>query len=277
MDAVRAGGGARAGAGPRADGALRRRCATWARLARPRRRASRAWSRPPPAPRWRSPSAGARRCRRLSPYDGRAVLLQARPDRRRRPAAPASRDFADLDRLTIFADNLVPHVLRLDGVLRSTRSWSAGSTRRAARARPPEEVEIRACARARRRAARRRAGTTATAVDNSSGTAAGRPLQGAAPPRAAHGLLRPPAPGPPLHCFTRFRASRWSRAPPRPRRVSAPIASAPASPTSSLRRATSRWPVMSSAGKRPVLANPKSSAITVVSPPSGLGGGRRSR
>ena len=27
-------------------------------------------------------------------------------------------DFADIDRLTIFADNLVPHVLRLDGVLR---------------------------------------------------------------------------------------------------------------------------------------------------------------
>ena len=26
--------------------------------------------------------------------------------------------FADLDRLTIFADNLVPHVLRVDGVLR---------------------------------------------------------------------------------------------------------------------------------------------------------------
>ena len=27
-------------------------------------------------------------------------------------------EFADLDRLTIFADNLVPHVLRVDGVLR---------------------------------------------------------------------------------------------------------------------------------------------------------------
>ena len=31
--------------------------------------------------------------------------------------APAWRAFADLDRLTMFADNLVPHVLRLDGVL----------------------------------------------------------------------------------------------------------------------------------------------------------------
>ena len=27
-------------------------------------------------------------------------------------------EFHDLDRLTIFADNLVPHVLRVDGVLR---------------------------------------------------------------------------------------------------------------------------------------------------------------
>ena len=27
-------------------------------------------------------------------------------------------EFPDLDRLTIFADNLVPHVLRVDGVLR---------------------------------------------------------------------------------------------------------------------------------------------------------------
>ena len=27
-------------------------------------------------------------------------------------------EFDDLDRLTIFADNLVPHVLRIDGVLR---------------------------------------------------------------------------------------------------------------------------------------------------------------
>jgi hypothetical protein len=26
--------------------------------------------------------------------------------------------FADIDRLTVFADNLVPHVLRIDGVLR---------------------------------------------------------------------------------------------------------------------------------------------------------------
>jgi hypothetical protein len=55
--------------------------------------------------------------------------------------------FRDLDRLTIFADNLVPHVLRVDGVLRYddalARRIDAGELL------PPggeEEVEIRACA-----------------------------------------------------------------------------------------------------------------------------------
>jgi hypothetical protein len=55
--------------------------------------------------------------------------------------------FDDIDRLTIFADNLVPHVLRLDGVLNydadllsridSKEEITSGS---------PEEIEIRACA-----------------------------------------------------------------------------------------------------------------------------------
>jgi hypothetical protein len=55
--------------------------------------------------------------------------------------------FDDIDRLTIFADNLVPHVLRLDGILcydakllskiESEEEIAAGS---------PEEIEIRACA-----------------------------------------------------------------------------------------------------------------------------------
>jgi hypothetical protein len=54
--------------------------------------------------------------------------------------------FGDLDRLTIFADNLVPHVLRVDGVLR----YDAGLAARidAGELLPPgrEEREIRACA-----------------------------------------------------------------------------------------------------------------------------------
>jgi len=55
--------------------------------------------------------------------------------------------FSDLDRLTMFADNLVPHVLRLDGVLR----FSPELVRRIENGEliehgSPEEVEIRACA-----------------------------------------------------------------------------------------------------------------------------------
>jgi putative queuosine salvage protein len=55
--------------------------------------------------------------------------------------------FDDLDRLTIFADNLVPHVLRLDGVLRYEPALveriEAGELIPSG---SPEEVEIRACA-----------------------------------------------------------------------------------------------------------------------------------
>ncbi len=56
-------------------------------------------------------------------------------------------DFKDLDRLTIFADNVVPHVLRLDGVLH----FEPALVERIDRGDliehgSPEEVEIRACA-----------------------------------------------------------------------------------------------------------------------------------
>jgi len=55
-------------------------------------------------------------------------------------------DFTDLDRLTIFADNLVPHVLRCDGVLiydeRLAAHIDAGRPLRLG----PQEREIRACA-----------------------------------------------------------------------------------------------------------------------------------
>jgi hypothetical protein len=55
--------------------------------------------------------------------------------------------FADLDRLTMFADNLVPHVLRLDGILH----FAPGIVARINRGEliehgSTEEVEIRACA-----------------------------------------------------------------------------------------------------------------------------------
>ncbi len=56
-------------------------------------------------------------------------------------------EFHDLERLTIFADNLVPHVLRCDGVLR----YDSGLARKVDEgelipAGSAEEVEIRACA-----------------------------------------------------------------------------------------------------------------------------------
>jgi Potential Queuosine, Q, salvage protein family len=55
--------------------------------------------------------------------------------------------FRDLDRLTMFADNLVPHVLRLDGVL----AYEPALVERIQRGEliehgSPEEIEIRACA-----------------------------------------------------------------------------------------------------------------------------------
>ena len=55
-------------------------------------------------------------------------------------------EFSDLDRLTIFADNLVPHVLRVDGVLRYEPTL-AGRIDAGELLEPgPAEVEIRACA-----------------------------------------------------------------------------------------------------------------------------------
>ena len=55
-------------------------------------------------------------------------------------------EFHDLDRLTIFADNLIPHVLRVDGVLRYDPALAARID--AGELLPPgeEEREIRACA-----------------------------------------------------------------------------------------------------------------------------------
>ena len=56
-------------------------------------------------------------------------------------------DYPDLDRLTLFADNLVPHVLRLDGVLRFDDDLIARIDRGDLLEHgSPEEVEIRACA-----------------------------------------------------------------------------------------------------------------------------------
>jgi hypothetical protein len=55
-------------------------------------------------------------------------------------------EFSDLDRLTIFADNLVPHVLRLDGVLRYDPALAARIDAGELLAPGEEEREIRGCA-----------------------------------------------------------------------------------------------------------------------------------
>jgi Potential Queuosine, Q, salvage protein family len=107
--------------------------------------------------------------RDVSPYRGTAVPFFKR-------AQIAAADLAlsglgpsrGLERLTLFADNLVPHVLRLDGVLR----FDATLVARIDAQRPlvhdsPEEVEIRACAlHAVELLVAAHGATTATAVDN---------------------------------------------------------------------------------------------------------------
>jgi hypothetical protein len=55
-------------------------------------------------------------------------------------------EFDDLDRLTIFADNLVPHVLRVDGVLTYDPDLAALIDSERLLAPGPAEQEIRACA-----------------------------------------------------------------------------------------------------------------------------------
>jgi Potential Queuosine, Q, salvage protein family len=84
----------------------------------------------------------------VSTYDGREV-----PFYKRAQIAAADLDRAGvvpldgIERLTAFADNLVPHVLRLDGVLRLdpvlTAAIDAGELLQHG---SPEEVELRACA-----------------------------------------------------------------------------------------------------------------------------------
>ncbi len=92
--------------------------------------------------------AGWRAFADVSTYDGAEVPLFKRAQ-----LAPADVDRAgiatlrDLDRLTAFADNLVPHVLRLDGVLRLDPGLSAAiDAGELLEHGSPEEIELRACA-----------------------------------------------------------------------------------------------------------------------------------
>jgi hypothetical protein len=96
------------------------------------------------------------------PFYKRAQLAAA--DVHLQGLAPAR----DLPSLTLFADNLVPHVLRLDGVLEFEPELVARIDREELLEHDsPEEVEIRACAvHAVELLVAAQGATTATAVDN---------------------------------------------------------------------------------------------------------------
>ncbi len=84
----------------------------------------------------------------VSTYEGRAIPFYKRAQLACADLAHAGVvRFGDLDRLTLFADNLVPHVLRVDGVL----AYDEGLLARIESGEllehgSAEEVEIRACA-----------------------------------------------------------------------------------------------------------------------------------
>jgi hypothetical protein len=107
--------------------------------------------------------------RDVSPYDGKQVPFFKRAqiaaaDLALAGLAPAD----DLAALTLFADNLVPHVLRLDGVLEADDELVARiDAGELLEHYSPEEVELRACAlHAVERLVAAHGATTATAVDN---------------------------------------------------------------------------------------------------------------
>jgi len=105
----------------------------------------------------------------VSPYDGDAVPFFKRAQIAAADLALAGLiDGRDLYRLTIFADNLVPHVLRLDGVLAFDDDLVARiEAEELIEHDSPEEVEIRACAlHAVERLVAAHGATTAAAVDN---------------------------------------------------------------------------------------------------------------
>ena len=84
-----------------------------------------------------------------SPYAGRRIPFCKRAQIAASDLHQAGvADFsADLDRLTLFADNLVPHVLRLDGILQLDPDLVARIDAEQPIAHDsPEEVELRACA-----------------------------------------------------------------------------------------------------------------------------------
>jgi hypothetical protein len=122
--------------------------------------------------------------RDVSPYDGDEVPFFKRAqiaaaDLHLQGLAPAT----DLPALTLFADNLVPHVLRLDGVLELDDGLRARIEREELIEHDsPEEVEIRACAlHAVELLVAAHGSTTPTAVDYVLWTRGGEPRYKAVP------------------------------------------------------------------------------------------------
>jgi hypothetical protein len=122
--------------------------------------------------------------RDVSPYDGEEVPFFKRAqiaaaDLHLQGLAPAR----DLPELTLFADNLVPHVLRLDGVLElDDRLRGRIEREELIEHDSPEEVEIRACAlHAVELLVASHGSTTATAVDYVLWTRGGEPRYKAVP------------------------------------------------------------------------------------------------
>jgi hypothetical protein len=89
--------------------------------------------------------------------------------------------FGDIDRLSIFADNLVPHVLRCDGVLRYDEGLAAHIDSGRLLPSGREEREIRACAVHACALIARRTGMTERDVDNALWTRGGAPRYKAVP------------------------------------------------------------------------------------------------
>ena len=141
-------------------------------------------------------ATGSPRCRRGTtsrptgtarvPFFKRAQIAAA--DLALAGLAPAE----DLDRLTLFADNLVPHVLRLDGVLEFDDDLVARiDAEELLEHDSPEEVEIRACAlhAVELLVAAHRSRRPPPRSTTCSGTAAPAALQGAPPPPRPHDRL----------------------------------------------------------------------------------------
>ena len=122
--------------------------------------------------------------RDVSTYDGAEVPFYKRAqiaaaDLALAGIAPA----ADLGALTLFADNLVPHVLRVDGVLEVDPELVARiEAEQLLEHDSPEEVELRACAlHAVELLVAAHGSTTATAVDNTLWNRGGQPRYKAIP------------------------------------------------------------------------------------------------